>query len=107
MTSTSVPCRMEPVRLLYRAAAGRARQSLERCGVELLPSTDGPRVSARSPITGEALLAVPAAGRAEVDTAIAAARAAFTSWRTVPAPVRGALVKRLGALLQSTRPRSL
>jgi hypothetical protein len=90
---------MEPVRLLYRAAAGRARQSLERCGVELLPSTDGPRVSARSPITGEALLDVPAAGRAEVDTAIAAARAAFTSWRTVPAPVRGALVKRLGALL--------
>jgi aldehyde dehydrogenase (NAD+) len=56
-------------------------------------------VSARSPITGEDLFDVPAAGRAEVEAAIAAAKAAFSEWRTTPAPVRGALVKRLGALL--------
>ena len=32
--------------------------------------------------------------------AIAAAKGAFAAWRTVPAPVRGALVKRFGALVQ-------
>jgi aldehyde dehydrogenase (NAD+) len=56
-------------------------------------------VSARSPITGEALFDVPAAGRAEVEAAIAEAKAAFRDWRVTPAPIRGGLVKRLGALL--------
>jgi aldehyde dehydrogenase (NAD+) len=56
-------------------------------------------VSARSPITGEALFDVPAAGKAEVEAAIAAAKAAFEEWRVTPAPVRGALVKRLGELM--------
>ena len=42
---------------------------------------------------------MPAAGSAEVEQAVAAARAAFVSWRTVPAPVRGALIKRFGALI--------
>ena len=59
----------------------------------------GPPVTARTPITGEALFDVAGAGRAEIQAAIAAARAAFSEWRTVPAPVRGMLVKRFGALL--------
>jgi aldehyde dehydrogenase (NAD+) len=56
-------------------------------------------VTARSPITGEALFDVPAAGSADVEAAIAEAKAAFRDWRVTPAPVRGALVKRLGELL--------
>jgi aldehyde dehydrogenase (NAD+) len=76
----------------------RARKSLERCGVKLTSVTDA-RVTARSPITGEDLFDVPGAARAEVEAAIAAAKVSFTTWRKVPAPVRGALVKRLGALL--------
>jgi aldehyde dehydrogenase (NAD+) len=76
----------------------RARASLERCGVSFALS-DGPRVAARTPITGEELFEVPAAGVAEVAAAIAAAKQAFGEWRVVPAPVRGALVKRLGVLL--------
>jgi len=82
----------------------RARQSLERCGVELANVGAGASVSARSPITGESLFDVPADGRAEIETAIAAARDAFTTWRRVPAPVRGALVKRLGSLLSEHKP---
>ncbi len=76
----------------------RARRSLERCGAEpvLLP---GPTVMARSPITGEELFEVPAAGGAEVVAAIAAAKEAFEEWRVIPAPVRGGLVKRFGVLL--------
>ncbi len=81
----------------------RARTCLERCGVD--PSLPpGPRVWARSPITGEDLFEVPGAGRDEVAAAIAAAHEAFVTWRTVPAPVRGALVKRFGALLAEHKP---
>ena len=75
----------------------RARGSLARCGVSI--SGPGPLVTARSPITGEDLFEVPGAGVAEITAAIAAAKSAFATWRTVPAPVRGALVKRFGELL--------
>jgi aldehyde dehydrogenase (NAD+) len=80
--------------------SARARRSLERCGVHLgVDRQTGPRIGARSPITGQELFDVPAAGAAEVRAAIAVAADAFTAWRTVPAPVRGALVKRFGVLL--------
>jgi aldehyde dehydrogenase (NAD+) len=77
----------------------RARLSLDRCGVSLSLET-GPRARARSPITGETLFEVPAADAAAVHAAVAAASAAFLTWRTVPAPARGALVKRFGALVE-------
>jgi aldehyde dehydrogenase (NAD+) len=77
----------------------RARRALENCGVDLSSVVTGPSASARSPITGEELFDVPAAGQAEVEAAIAEAKRAFNEWRGVPAPVRGALVKRLGDLL--------
>ncbi|MGZ4167623.1 MAG: L-piperidine-6-carboxylate dehydrogenase [Solirubrobacteraceae bacterium] len=80
----------------------RARESLKRCGV---PSTasDGPAVMARTPITGEELFPVPSADPEQVTAAIARARAAFAQWRTVPGPVRGAVIKRLGTLLTEHR----
>ncbi len=77
----------------------RARRSLDRCGVELGPVA-GAGLSARSPITGEDLFEVPAAGVADVQAAIAAAAGAFSTWRATPAPIRGALVKHFGALLE-------
>ena len=77
----------------------RALESLERCGVQPAAQA-GPRITARSPITGGDLFEVPAAGSAEVDSAISSAKAAFATWRTVPGPLRGALVKRFGALLE-------
>ncbi len=76
----------------------RALESLERCGARSAVGS-GPTVTARSPITGEDLFDVPAAGEAETLSAIAAAKAAFAAWRVVPAPTRGALVKRFGVLL--------
>jgi aldehyde dehydrogenase (NAD+) len=59
----------------------------------------GPTVTARTPVTGEELFPVPAAAAADVEAAIGRAHVAFLQWRTVPAPERGALVKRYGALL--------
>ena len=78
--------------------ATTARAALDRCGAQL-GGGDGPSVTARSPITGEDLFAVPALDAAGVEDAIGRAEAAFLEWRTVPAPVRGALVKRYGSLL--------
>jgi aldehyde dehydrogenase (NAD+) len=75
----------------------RARAALQACGAALASSDV--TVTARTPITGDDLFEVPGAGRAEVEAAIAAAKDAFATWRTVPAPVRGAVVKRLGVLL--------
>src|SRR3954468_18953951 len=76
----------------------RARDALRRCGAQL---EDGPSPSmtARSPITGEDLFAVASVDRDGVLAGVAAAREAFDAWRAVPAPVRGALVKRWAELL--------
>ena len=76
----------------------RARAALARCGVEVVAKS-GSTIGARSPISGEELFGYPAADRAAVEEAIASAAAAFERWRVVPAPRRGALVKKLGALL--------
>src|SRR5687767_3127699 len=53
----------------------------------------------RTPITGEVIFSVRTHTGDEVDAAIDAAAEAFTTWRDVPAPVRGQLVKRWGELL--------
>ncbi|MFE7723960.1 aldehyde dehydrogenase family protein [Nocardia rhizosphaerihabitans] len=54
---------------------------------------------ARTPISGGTLLPLTADTPTEVDAAIGRAAVAFQSWRTVPAPVRAALVRRLAQLL--------
>jgi aldehyde dehydrogenase (NAD+) len=75
-----------------------ARGALERCGVE--PASGGEAsLVARTPITGESLLELSAATPAQARAAIDRAAEAFLRWRTVPAPARGQLVKRLGELI--------
>ncbi|MFC4125021.1 L-piperidine-6-carboxylate dehydrogenase [Nocardia rhizosphaerae] len=74
----------------------RARALLHGLGAQVPESGD---LTARSPISGGALLRLPADSRAEVDAAIGRAATAFQSWRTVPAPVRAALVRKLAELL--------
>ncbi|OKI04837.1 aldehyde dehydrogenase [Streptomyces sp. CB02923] len=76
----------------------RAESALTRCGVELA-GFKGEAVTARTPITGAGLIGLRADTPADVDRAVETAQAAFRTWRTTPAPVRGALVKRLGELL--------
>ncbi len=55
-------------------------------------------VAARSPITGERLFDIRGASEDDVAAAIAQAKDAFVAWRTVPAPVRGNVVRRMGEL---------
>ncbi|WP_283134372.1 L-piperidine-6-carboxylate dehydrogenase [Rhizohabitans arisaemae] len=75
----------------------RALGSLTRLGAVF---EEGDGLRARTPITGEDLLGLGAATPTDADRAITAAHEAFLSWRTVPAPRRGELVRRLGELLR-------
>ncbi len=81
--------------------SARARTALAACGVTMPDLAGAPAtVTARSPITGADLFAVPACDAAGMEAAIARAQAAFLAWRTVPAPVRGFLIKAYGRLLE-------
>ncbi|MCW4466273.1 aldehyde dehydrogenase family protein [Glutamicibacter sp. MNS18] len=71
--------------------------ALRACGVDTA-ALSGP-TEARSPLTGEVLARVPLHTAADTEEAISRAADAFTTWREVPAPVRGATVKRWGELL--------
>jgi len=54
-----------------------------------------------APATGETLGVFPRSGAAEVDRAVAAARAAYEDWRLVPAPERGNVLFRFAELLKA------
>ncbi|QDS89416.1 Succinate-semialdehyde dehydrogenase [NADP(+)] [Rosistilla ulvae] len=60
----------------------------------------GPTFSAHSPIDGVELASLTVASPDQVSQATSAAREAFVSWRVVPAPVRGELVRRIGDRLR-------
>jgi acyl-CoA reductase-like NAD-dependent aldehyde dehydrogenase len=53
-----------------------------------------------NPATGRRLTAAPRANRAQLDEAVAAAKAAFTGWSTTPLRERGALLAKLAEALE-------
>ncbi|MCQ4120328.1 L-piperidine-6-carboxylate dehydrogenase [Rhodococcus tibetensis] len=75
----------------------RAEEALVRCGADI--GAAGGSLVARTPVTGTDLRAVRASSPDDVAEAISAAHEAFLAWRSVPAPQRGAVVRRLGQLL--------
>jgi aldehyde dehydrogenase (NAD+) len=78
----------------------RVRLALQAIGADTALGGPGlPGLQASTPITGDVLFTVTENTADEADAAIAAAAGAFTTWRTTPAPVRGALIARLGELL--------
>ena len=78
----------------------RARDALHAIGSRTeLHDAGGHGLPASTPVTGETLFTVAGTAPEEADRAIAEAAQAFSAWRTTPAPVRGALVARLGELL--------
>src|SRR4051812_6273388 len=75
-----------------------AEKALNRCGAD--PGRlagDSPVVS---PVNGRPLAHVREQGVTDVEAAVVRAGEAFRTWRTVPAPVRGGLVRRFGELLR-------
>jgi aldehyde dehydrogenase (NAD+) len=76
-----------------------AQEALQACGAHLDALPGSSPIAVSSPVTGKIVATVPGVGAQEVSAAIEAAHEAFLCWRTVPAPERGRLVKRLGELL--------
>jgi aldehyde dehydrogenase (NAD+) len=72
-------------------------------GDERIADTSGGSYPHHNPATGEHQADVPMAGGAEVDAAIAAARAAIPGWRSTPIPERVAIMLRLADLLERDR----
>ncbi len=75
----------------------RAHASLASCGVAA--GALGGDQRSITPILGAELARVSWSRPADADDAVARAAEAARSWRQVPGPVRGALVKRFGGLL--------
>lgn len=75
----------------------RTQTLLHRLGADL-PAPGG--LPARTPITGGEIASLAATSTTEVDAAIGRADSAFRAWRTVPAPQRAAVVRRLAELLR-------
>jgi L-aminoadipate-semialdehyde dehydrogenase len=76
-----------------------ARGILARLGVANPFDSNG-SVVARSPVDGNEIGRLRAHTDDEVANAVAGAQAGFETWRTVPAPVRGQLVREIGQLLR-------
>ncbi len=77
-----------------------AHDLLKQLGVPASAYTNGSLV-ARTPITGEELTRIPTTSPEAAATALTAAHKAFESWRNVPAPKRGELVRLLGEELRA------
>ncbi|XVQ06740.1 L-piperidine-6-carboxylate dehydrogenase [Spirillospora sp. CA-255316] len=79
-----------------------ALEAARRCGVDVdTLAGDGPH---RSPVNGASLGGVRWHEASELDEVVARSRQAFLAWRKIPAPARGAVVKRFGELLTVHKP---
>ncbi len=67
---------------------------------EWVPAADGRTGENHDPANGELIGHFPRSAQADVDRAVAAATAAFDSWRRTPAPKRGEILYRVGRLLE-------
>src|SRR5579863_9645496 len=79
-------------------AVAAARGNL--VGGEWGPAEGGESFESIVPATGESLASFPRSGAADVERAVAAAKAAFADWRLVPAPERGMILLRFAELLR-------
>jgi len=68
-------------------------------GGEWVDAVSGETFESVSPADGETLGVFPRSGAEDVDRAVAAAKEAYEEWRLVPAPRRGEILFRFGAIL--------
>lgn len=62
-------------------------------------------IASSNPFTGRDWATIPWGGQADVDDAVSAARSAFKEWGTTPGVQRGALLHRLGDLIEANADR--
>jgi len=69
-------------------------------GGEWVDAVSGETFESTSPATGEPIGIFPKSGADDVDRAVEAATSAYEDWRLVPAPARGEILYRFGALVR-------
>ncbi len=69
-------------------------------GGEWVDAVSGETFESTSPATGELIGIFPKSGADDVDRAVEAATSAYEDWRLVPAPARGEILYRFGALVR-------
>ncbi|MBX7083924.1 MAG: aldehyde dehydrogenase family protein [Nannocystaceae bacterium] len=67
------------------------------------PATAAPSLVVEDPSTGNTLAELGLCDRAAADAAVARAVTAFESWRMVPGPQRGEIVRQMGELLRAKK----
>ena len=67
---------------------------------EWIARPQGPEITSVNPANGQPLARVIAAGLPDYETVVSRAAAAFETWRTVPAPQRGEIIRQLGEALR-------
>lgn len=68
-----------------------------------LDAQSGQVFETRNPATGEVLAEAPLSAAADVDRAVAAAKAAYKQWRLTPAPRRGEILYRVAEILRERK----
>ena len=84
-------------------AATGTRNFQNFLGGEGVDAASGDTFESTSPATSEAIGTFPRSGPADVDRAVEAAKAAYEEWRLVPAPARGEILYRFGALVRERK----
>ena len=72
-------------------------------GAKVLNAGQSGAIESTNPTTGEVIARVNNTSAAEYDQIVAAAREAFADWRTIPAPVRGDAIRRVGDALRDNK----
>ena len=65
--------------------------------------TSGQQYDIKSPVDGEVIASVNAATEEDWNTLVSASQEAFHSWRTIPAPQRGEIVRQIGEALREKK----
>src|SRR6478752_8177926 len=81
-------------------AATGTRSFQNFIGGEWFDAASGETFESTSPATGEPIGTFPLSGLEDVDRAVEAAKVAYEEWRLVPAPARGEILYRFGALVR-------
>ncbi|MCB2145151.1 MAG: aldehyde dehydrogenase family protein [Deltaproteobacteria bacterium] len=70
-------------------------------GLKWMGGGDGPKIEGISPVDGNVIAGIFTATEAEYELVVQTAHRAFLTWRQVPAPRRGEIVRRIGQQLRA------
>lgn len=73
------------------------------CGAGWVKAPSGEEIVSRNPATGERIATVIGASPSDYDAVVSSAVEAFRTWRLVPAPKRGEIVRQIGEELRASK----